>query len=172
MQPTAKMERFFRGIFLCVICFILMLQGFHPQQYKFGDQGSGPGVLLDMAHNKGVADRSNLILSLLKKTVVYHRPVLIVMKDTESEQITRWVNSLAFRFSDATWSDWTAVRTEYSLDKFETSYRIASGETQFSASGQGVLVASDDPLMIQTLRDQGEDFRGCLIEPNFVLTCD
>ena len=133
---------------------------------------TGFDISLGLPAHQRKAGRSNLILSLLKKTVVYHRPVLIVMKDTECEQITRWVNSLAFRFSDATWSDWTAVRTEYSLGKFETSYRIASGETQFSASGQGVLVASDDPLMIQTLRDQGEDFRGCLIEPNFVLTCD
>ena len=164
-------EKVARGGMLVLILSLLVCSGLNPNQYKSGDQGALRGVFSEIIKPERESDRGKLILALQQKAKMVDRPVLIEAKGMESEQISRWVSSLNFQFSDATWTDWTSVRTNYSIGEYSTAYKIASGDPLYSNSGKGVLIATDNPKMLSDLRAVGPGVYGCLIEENFTLTC-
>lgn len=164
-------EKFARGGMLLFILSLLIWSGLSPNQYRTGDQGALRGVIAELLQPETESDRGKFILSLHSQAELIDRPVLVEMKGMDSEQMSRWVNSLGFRFSDATWTDWTSVRTNYSTGEHSIAHKIASGDPLYSSSGKGVAIATDNPKMLSDLRKIGPGVYGCLVNSDFSLIC-
>lgn len=164
-------EKLARSGMLVLIVSLQIWSGLSPKQYQSGDQGALRGVIAEIFKPERESDRGKFILALHLQAELVNRPVLVEVQAFESEQMSRWVSSLGFRFSDTTWTDWTAVRTNYSIEEYAIAYKIASGDPLYSNSGKGVLIATDNPKMLFDLRKIGPEVYGCLISKNFLLTC-
>ncbi len=165
-------EKVAHGGILALILSLLIWSGLNPDQFRSGDQGALRGVIAEMVKSERDSDRGKFILALQPQAELVDRPVLVEVEGMESEQMSRWVSSIGFRFSDATWADWTSVRTYYSIGEYEIAYKVASGDPLYSVSGKGVLIATDKAKMLSDLREIGPGIHGCLVNANFTLTCN
>lgn len=159
------------GILALILC-LLTWSGINPKQFWAGDQGALRGVIAEIVKSEKDGDRGKFILALQPQAELVDRPVLVEVQGMESEQMSRWVSSIGFRFNDATWADWTSVRTYYSIGEYEIAYKVASGDPLYSVSGKGVLIATDNAKMLTDLREIGPGIYGCLVNTNFRLTCN
>jgi len=167
----------FRGfldvIFVLSIVIGFVSRGFNPVVFATGFMGSTTGVIRSVSTGDTKFVDGDLISKSIIESERLDKPALLLLSKHESELNTRWVNSLTFRWSDASWEDWMTARDQLYINKdFETAKKIISGDPTVSKSSKGLVVVTDDRDIIALLWSNDPVTSVCEVVKQTTLLCN